>query len=108
MIPLGPSSAALGTAASAAGSYASGAAERAAALDVARHSLAAGRAALSRHPLDSDPNASPDRDADGWTGGSADHDRNAPPSPDSVSSPTAATRSRLPDDPCGGRLDVTV
>jgi hypothetical protein len=101
-----------GIAAAAAGSVAGGAGERAGKLDAANHSLAAGQKALSSHPLDRDPNTAADRDADGWTGGGSNedgepapqhalHDKSDTPSPTHV-------RPRLPDDPCGGSLDVVV
>lgn len=105
------SSISAGIAASAAGSGASGAAERVGKLDAANHSLAAGQKALSPHPLDRDANTSADRDADGWTGdGSATPEEpSVPEGSDRHEEPNAiAKRLRLPDDPCGGTLDVSV
>ena len=96
-------------AASAVGTFASGAAERSAKVDVAGHALAAGRAELTSHPLSGDANASADRDADGWTGGAGGGDAGRRGEESSTGSePETPTRPRLPDDPAGGRLDVTV
>ncbi len=112
MTPVGPIPPPFSVAASAAGSSSTGAVERTAKADAAAHSLAAGRRELSTRPLDAQANSSPDRDADGWTGGSAGDGEDAGrastdsalPSPEpAASSPTL----RLPDDPRGGRLDVT-
>jgi hypothetical protein len=99
-----------GVASSAAGSSASGAAERTAKLDAANHSLSAGQKALSPHPLDRDANTAADRDADGWTGGgsAASDEASVPQGHDPHEEPTTtAKRLRLPDDPCGGTIDVT-
>ncbi|MBA3313461.1 MAG: hypothetical protein M3552_02175 [Planctomycetota bacterium] len=100
-----------GLASSAAGSVSNGAADRAAKLDAANHSLAAGQKALASHPLDRDASTSADRDADGWTGGGTDEtEPSQTPTRGSSATPDmpALTRPRLPDDPCGGSLDVIV
>jgi hypothetical protein len=105
------SSISAGIASSALGSSSAGAAERSAKLDNANHSLAAGQKALASHPLDRDANTSADRDADGWTGdGSATTDdaQRQPETQAPVDQTDTPVRLRLPDDPCGGSLDVTV
>lgn len=109
MSPLGPLPPPVSGAAAAPGGASTGAAERAAKIDAAGHSLAAGQAELSPKPLEGDPNASADRDADGWTGGtgSGKGQRDSEP-PASPAPATLPVRPRLPDDPAGGSLDVTV
>jgi len=103
------SSISAGIAASAVGSGSSGAAERAAKLDAANHSLSVGQKTLSPHPLDGDANTSADRDADGWTGDGSATPQDAAERFETDASPSAQpVRRRLPDDPCGGTLDVTV
>jgi hypothetical protein len=95
-------------AASATGSFSKGSTERSARIDAARHSLGAGQHELSQHPLDSDANTSPDRDADGWTGGGRADDQPAGSPSGPAQQPAAPPqRPRLPDDPRGERLDVT-
>ena len=94
-------------AAASAGSLSAGAAERAGKLDAASHSLGTSQQDLSPHPLDRDPSASPDRDADGWTGGSTAGQSHRPAPAPGEQAPPSAARPRLPDDPCGGQLDVT-
>jgi hypothetical protein len=97
-----------GIVASAAGSVLTGTAERAAKSDAAAHSVATGRKELSTHPLDADANASADRDADGWNGGTGTSQSGKERDlPQPSASPPPQARPRLPDDPCGGRLDVT-
>ena len=102
---------AAGLASSALGSSTTAAADRAGRLDAANHSLAAGQQSLSTHPLDRDANTSADRDADGWTGGGSatSEETDVPPETQSpAEQKEPPTRLRLPDDPCGGSLDVTV
>jgi hypothetical protein len=111
MSHIGPmSSMGTGIAASAVGSSSAGAADRTAKLDAANHSLAAGQKDLSSHPLDRDASTAADRDADGWTGdGSATPDDTQRETTDAQLGPnTPPIRLRLPDDPCGGTLDVSV
>ncbi len=111
MSHIGPmSSIGIGIAASASGSSSAAAADRTAKFDAANHSLAANQKDLSSHPLDRDANTSADRDADGWTGdGSATSDDTQRAETDAPSGPNAPPiRLRLPDDPCGGTLDVSV
>jgi len=108
MTPLGSVPSPVTGATAAAGSLSTGAPERAAKLDAARHALAAGRGELSSHPLDRDANASADRDADGWTGGPAGDDARHDPAKPAVGEPSVPERPRLPEDPCGSSLDVTI
>ena len=95
-------------AASAVGTFATGVAERSAKVEAARHALAAGRAELASHPLSGDANASADRDADGSTGGTGGGEGGRPREKGVAGNePESPMRPRLPDDPAGGRLDVT-
>lgn len=108
MSPLGPLPPPVSGAAAAPGGVSTGAAERAAKLDAAGHSLGAGQAELSPNPLEGDPNASADRDADGWTGGTGSgQPRRDSQTPGGSAPRKPPVRPRLPDDPCGGGLDVT-
>ena len=108
MSPLGPTSPPASGAIAAAGSLATGAAERTAKLEAAAgHSLAAGRRDLAPQRLSGDPNASADRDADGWTGHASDDGSRPESSAAGQESPPEPERLRLPDDPRGGTLDVT-
>lgn len=104
---LGPVPPPVSAAVGAAGSLSTGTAERTAKLDAAAHSLAAAQRDLAPQRLDGDPNASPDRDADGWTGGTDTGNPRHDPDPEDESSAPAPARLRLPDDPRGGTLDVT-
>lgn len=92
----------------AAGTLSAVAADQTAKLDAAAHALAARQRDLAPQRLDGDASTSADRDADGWNGGAGDDEPEHDPHRRSEAVTPGPGRLRLPDDPRGGSLDVTV